>query len=58
MEDMFWLLASTLTIFCIVILVSIAILKFVDWYKNHKRFKIWKKRLKEELNNKYGRRGK
>ena len=51
MEDMFWILISSLTIFCIVVLVSIVILRFADWYKNHKRFKIWEKRLKEDLNN-------
>ena len=51
MDDMFWLLLNVLVVFGIAFLVGIAILRINDWYKNHKRFKPWEKRLKEDLNN-------
>ena len=51
MDDMFWFLLSVLVVFCIVFLVSIVILRVMDWYKGYKRFKTWEKRLKEDLCN-------
>lgn len=58
MDDMFWFLLSVLVVFGIVFLVTIAILRINDWYKGYKRYKIWEKRLKEDLNNMYDRMGK
>lgn len=56
MDDMFWFLLSVLAVIGIAFLVTIAILRVNDWYKGHKRYKIWEKRLKEDLNNMYDRR--
>ena len=58
MEYIFWFLLNVLAVIGIAFLVSIVILKINDWYKNHKRYKIWEKRLKEDLNNMYDRRKK
>ena len=58
MEYIFWFLLNVLAVIGIAFLVSIVILRINDWYKNHKRYKIWEKRLKEDLNNMYDRRKK
>lgn len=58
MEYMFWFLLNVLAVIGIAFLVIIVILRVNDWYKGYKRYKIWEKRLKEDLNNMYDRREK